>query len=110
MGLARCLTEVVVKLTGNPALAGDARVRDLADHADAYVTGFSYYDPMNKRRPHDDQGTYDRSYDLTVRFDPAKLDAALARLGAQPWRASAPSSSRSWPCRGRTRRGGSAWC
>lgn len=29
-------------------------------------------------------------YELTVRFDPAKIDAELARLGAPPWRGKRP--------------------
>jgi hypothetical protein len=39
---------------------------------------------------HDEQGTRDRPYDLTVRFDPAKVDAALRALGREPWTAPRP--------------------
>jgi uncharacterized protein len=38
----------------------------------------------------DEQGTRDRPYDLTVRFDQAKLDAALRGLGVAPWTAARP--------------------
>jgi uncharacterized protein len=33
----------------------------------------------------DEQGSRDRPYDLTVSFDPAKIDAALRSLGREPW-------------------------
>ncbi len=90
LGFARCLTEVLVKVSGAPRLADDPRVAALADHAEALVASFSYVDPDAWRLPHDDQGTYDRSQELTVRFDPAKIDAALISLGRTPWREERP--------------------
>src|ERR1700693_3369435 len=39
---------------------------------------------------HDEQGTRDRPYDLTVSFDEAKTDAALRSLGLEPWKKSRP--------------------
>ncbi len=89
-GFAECLREVMVKVSGDPRLWDSPAVRDLASHADALITSFGYIDPRAGIRPHDDQGTYDRSYDLTVRFDPAKIDAALAGLGQLPWRGARP--------------------
>ncbi len=90
-GFSRCMLEVLIKVTGDPELADDPRARDIASHPDAYVTSFGYYDPLSKQRPHDDQGTYDRSYDLTVRFDRSRIDSALALLGASPWRGERPA-------------------
>ena len=90
-GFTRALIAVLVKVSGNPRLTTDKRAAALAAHADALVTGFDYVDPMARRRPHDDQGSYDRSYDLTVRFDPARVDAALEGLGAQPWTGPRPA-------------------
>src|SRR5258708_31221082 len=34
---------------------------------------------------HDEQGTRDRPFALTVAFDPPKIDAALRSLGRAPW-------------------------
>ena len=34
---------------------------------------------------HDEQGTRDRPFDLTVEFHPAKIDALLKALGRTPW-------------------------
>jgi hypothetical protein len=85
-GFAECLTEVLVKVSGAPRLHDDPAVAKLAEHADTLVDTFSYVDPRAWFLHHDDQGTYDRSYELTVRFDPAKIDGALATLGVAPWR------------------------
>ena len=90
LGFAECLKEVLVKLTGMPRLRDDPGVAALADHADALVDRFTYVDPRAGLLHHDDQGTYDRSHELTVRFNPARVDAALAGLGAAMWRGSRP--------------------
>ena len=54
------------------------------------MTDFAFRDRLAGIPVHDEQGTRDRPYDLTVRFDPAKIDAALQKLGREPWRASRP--------------------
>ena len=89
-GFAQALREVLVKLTGEPLLLRDPRVAELAAHADALVLSFDYVDQLAGVPRHDEQGTYDRPQDLTVRFDPARIDAALAALGEQPWRGARP--------------------
>jgi hypothetical protein len=89
-GFARCLTDVMVKVSGNPALASDPRVAAVAAHADTMVVDYDYWDRMSGIRHHDSQGADDRPYNLTARFDPAKVDAALAELGEKPWGADRP--------------------
>jgi uncharacterized protein len=89
-GFAARLREVLAKVSGEPRLAEDPRVAALTAHADALVASFTYVDQMAGIKVHDDQGTYDRSYNLTVRFDPARIDQALADLGEQPWRGERP--------------------
>lgn len=89
-GFAQCLRDVLVKVSGETRLRDDPRVAELAAHADALVVSFDYVDQMAGIKVHDDQGTYDRSYNLTVRFDPAKIDLALADLGEHPWRGERP--------------------
>ena len=84
-GFAQSLREVLVKVSGEPRLGRDPRVAELAAHADRLVTKFDYVDQMAGIKVHDDQGTYDRSYNLTVEFDPAKVNATLADLGEHPW-------------------------
>jgi hypothetical protein len=90
LGFAECLTEVLVKVSGTPRLSNDPAVAALAAHADTLVEKFGYIDPWAWILHHDDQGTYDRSYELTVSFNPAKIDAALVTLGAPPWRGPRP--------------------
>lgn len=89
-GFARCLREVLVKVSGEPRLRNDPRTSGLAAHADALVASFDYVDQMAGIKVHDDQGTYDRSYNLTVRFDPVRIDEALSELGERPWRGERP--------------------
>jgi hypothetical protein len=90
-GFARCLRDVIVKATGNPALATDPRVTALMQHADTYVAYFLYRDTFEGIHHHDDQGTYDRPFDLTVQFDPPKIDSLLKDLGETPWTVKRPT-------------------
>jgi len=89
-GMAQCLREVLVKVSGEPRLKDDPRVAELAAHADRLVTAFEYVDMMAGIPKKDDQGSYDRPHKLTVHFDPAKIDGILAEFGATPWRGERP--------------------
>jgi uncharacterized protein len=89
-GMAQCLREVLVKVSGDPRLKDDPRVVELAAHADQFVDLFDYADMMAGIPKKDDQGSYDRPHKLTVHFDPAKIDGTLAELGRQPWRGERP--------------------
>jgi len=89
-GFAQCLQDVLVKVSGDPRLRADPRVIALAQHAGDYVVTFNYVDPIAGTRPKDDQGTYDRSENLTITFDPAKIDALLTSLGDPPWHGPRP--------------------
>jgi hypothetical protein len=89
-GFAACLEQVLVKVSGDPRLSGDPGVAALAGRAGALVAEFQYRDRMAGIPVHDEQGTRDRPYDLTVGFDPAKIDAALRTLRREPWRGPRP--------------------
>lgn len=89
-GFAQTLREVLVKVSGDPRLKGDPRIAQLADRAADFVACFTYADQMADVPLHDEQGTYDRPYKLTVTFDPDKIDAILATLGEKPWRGERP--------------------
>jgi hypothetical protein len=89
-GLAQCLRHVLVKLSGNPALADDPRVDMLGAKATTLLDSVAYIDRMSDSPHHDEQGTRDRPFTLIARFDPARTDAALARLGEHPWRGVRP--------------------
>jgi uncharacterized protein len=89
-GFATCLTDVLVKVSGDPGLIGDPRVVALSANARALVTGFKYRDRLEGIPIGDEQGTRDRPFDLTVDFFPEKIDAALKELGSTPWTAARP--------------------
>jgi hypothetical protein len=84
-GFATTLRQVLVKVSGDPTLASDPRVAAIAAEPAAFVAGFDYHDRMTGIPVHDEQGTRDRPYDLTVSFDHSKVDAALGALGHAPW-------------------------
>jgi hypothetical protein len=87
---ASALAEVLVKVSGDPRLFGDPRVAALAAQAGGMVAGFRYRDRLEGIPNHDEQGTRDRPYELTVTFDRARIDAALRGLGRTPWGATRP--------------------
>jgi hypothetical protein len=91
-GFAHCLTEVLVRLSGEPRLEHDPRVAALAAHADSRVASFDYADVLlGMGFPvHDDQGTADRPEYLVARFDHAKVEQALGELGEPVWRGGHP--------------------
>lgn len=89
-GFAQCLRTVLAKVSGNPRLEQDRRVDRFARQANLFVASFDYVDQMAAYHIKDDQGTYDRPFNLTVRFVPAKIDALLATLGERPWRGTRP--------------------
>ncbi|WP_192254141.1 DUF2066 domain-containing protein [Mesorhizobium caraganae] len=84
-GLAPCLEEVLVKVSGDPRLIGDPRVAEMSRHAADYATQIGYRDLLNNRPPHDEQGTHDRPQYITADFAPDKIDALLGSLGRKPW-------------------------
>ena len=83
--LGRALEAVLVKVSGDPRLASDARVETIGATAADYVDSFSYRDRMAGIPVHDEQGSRDRPYDLTVVFRPDGIDEALDALGSAPW-------------------------
>ena len=90
MGMARCLRTVLAKVSGNPGLENDPRVERYAREANLFVASFDYGDQDAAYHVKDDQGTYDRPFNLTVRFVPAMIDGLLEQLGDRPWRGGRP--------------------
>lgn len=84
-GFADCLMQVMLKLTGQPTLRGNAAVTSLTEHADTLVDHFVYVDPRAALLHHDDQGTYDRPHELTVWFRRQAVDDAIQQLGLSLW-------------------------
>jgi hypothetical protein len=89
--LGQCLKDVLKKVSGDPVIDRDSRVEAFASQAQAYIKSFSYRDRMEGIPIHDEQGTRDRPYDLTVDFHPEKIDELLQVLGQKPWTARRPT-------------------
>ena len=89
-GFAAGLADVLAKLSGDPSLIGDPAVAKLGETAANLVTTFSYRDLMAGIPLHDEQGTRQRPYILTIDFDRERIDAALKSLGRTPWPAERP--------------------
>jgi len=90
IGFAACLQDVLIKVAAAGRLADDPRLDAAKAHARDYVKAFSYHDQMSGTPTHDEQGTRDRPYDLTVEFDQGRIDGLLATLGLKPWSSHRP--------------------
>jgi hypothetical protein len=84
-GFRMCFENVLVKASGDASIAEDRRVPKLAARAADYITKFTYRDRLEGKPLKDEQGTYDRPHYLTCKFDQAKIDAILKKLGRKPW-------------------------
>lgn len=85
IGFRLAMEDVVVRVSGDYRLVESGKAKATIDGAAAYVARFSYRDLYEGRPVHDEQGTHDRPHELTVDFQPGKVDAALASLGSKPW-------------------------
>jgi hypothetical protein len=85
-----CLLDVLAKVSGDARLLGDPRAGKVAAGGTLLVTEYSFRDRYALRQIHDEQGTRDRPYYLTVTFDQPSVDAALAALGSKPWTGQRP--------------------
>lgn len=79
---------VMVKVSGDPRLLADPKLD--AGFDPTAVHTFSYRDLMAGIPKHDEQGTRDRPFELTIDYAPEKIAAALAALGRAPWGAERP--------------------
>ena len=90
LGVASCLEDVLIKVSGFQGLAGDPRLTPYKSNAENLVEALNYHDQMSGTATRDEQGTRDRPYDLIVDFDPKKIDDLLKALGIEPWLARRP--------------------
>lgn len=85
-----CLLDVLAKASGDARLLHDPRAQEIAAGGTLFVTEYSFRDRLAGRQIHDEQGTRDRPYYLTITFDPKRIDVALAELGSKPWAGERP--------------------
>ena len=82
-GFGRALEEVLVKVSGDARLGADPRVAALTGEAARYVETFSYRDRMADIPVHDEQGTRERPFELTVAFVPQGRSTRCWRRSAR---------------------------
>jgi hypothetical protein len=90
IGFRLAMEDVIVRVSGDHGLVASGVAKGMIERASDFVDSFSYRDRLEGIPIHDEQGTHDRPHDLTVTFDPGKIDAALISLGRQPWLAERP--------------------
>jgi len=90
LGLKMCFEDVLIKSSGDPSILDDDRIEALASNSRQFVVEFSYRDLLEGIPKHDDQGTRDRPFFLTCKFDPGKINGVLNLLGRKPWLANRP--------------------
>ncbi len=90
-GLAQCLDEVLVKVSGDPNIVDKPGLPALRRQAARLLRGIDYHDRMTGLPHHDEQGSRDRPFVLTADFDPAKIGQVLAGLGEAPWTGQRPA-------------------
>ena len=84
-GIIAAFRDVMVKVSGDQRLLGNAKTEAIATDAVNYVESFTYRDLLEGIPIHDEQGTRDRPFQLTVVFGKYPFDLALAALGRKPW-------------------------
>lgn len=89
-GFATCLEHVLIKVSGDPHVIAERRIARELKQASRLVEDFKYRDLLADLPIHDEQGTRDRPYELTVRFDPTAIDGLLREVGRTPWGATRP--------------------
>ncbi len=86
--LPKALSDVLVKVSGDPTLADNPRLARL--NAAAMVEDDVFLDRLSDIPHHDEQGTRDRPWDYIAHFDPDRIRATLATLGSSEWRGPRP--------------------
>ena len=84
-GMVRTLTQALVRVSGDARLAANPALAAFTRAPEAPVIDYTYRDLYAFRPIMDEQGTRDRPYAMTVRYDPLKIDAMLAAMGSRPW-------------------------
>ena len=85
IGFRLAMEDAIVRVSGDYRLITSGKAAAAIADAASFVAKFTYRDRLEGIPIHDEQGSHDRPHDLTVYFDHAKLDTALAALGSRPW-------------------------
>ncbi len=85
-GIERAFRQVLVKVSGTTQILQAKSLETYVSRSSEYVAGFYYRDRMEGIPHHDEQGSRDRPYDLTVEFYPDEIDQVVAVLGFHKWK------------------------
>jgi hypothetical protein len=84
-GYVACLRDVLVKVSGDPSVLQAPGIPALEARAGDLVIHHAYRDRMAGIPVHDEQGSRDRPYVMTVSFDPVLIEEELENLGSWAW-------------------------
>jgi hypothetical protein len=90
-GFRETLADVLVRLSADPDAPESPAGAALIAKAGRYVADFDLLDRKKGIQISDEQGTRDRSYILTVRFDRAALKSAMEAAGLPVWEGERPT-------------------
>ncbi|WGF89485.1 DUF2066 domain-containing protein [Marinivivus vitaminiproducens] len=90
-GIGEAFTEVMVKVTGDRTILAHPRFGQVRAAAEDAVRDLRYRDRKEGVQVSDEQGTRDRSFELTVVFEPIAIDNVARALDAEPWTGERPT-------------------
>jgi hypothetical protein len=90
-GLRLCLTEVLIKASGDPNIGTAKNFAAVIAQAPDMAVAIAYHDRMSGLPKHDEQGTRDRPFILTALFDASAVATALKALGSAVWTGRRPT-------------------
>lgn len=89
-GIREALPLVLSKLTADPELARLAVEKGLSVDAETLVEKLAYADRKEGVQISDEQGTRERSFELTVSFDAVRIGEIVEELGGSAWTGERP--------------------
>ena len=84
-GMREALPRMLTRLTVDHEMVQRAIAAGVEQSAESYVTGYAYLDRKEGVQISDEQGTRERSFELTVHFDAARINQLVAGLGGSVW-------------------------
>jgi uncharacterized protein len=84
-GFERAIVDVLKKRSGDSSITGEDIAKNIEGKIRDYVKNYTERDRMEGIPIHDEQGTRDRPFELTVTFHRNKIDELLMKMGSMAW-------------------------
>jgi uncharacterized protein len=84
-GFERAIVDVLKKRSGDPSITAEEVAKNIEGKIQDYVKSYTERDRMEGIPIHDEQGTRDRPFELTVTFHRNMVDALLKKMGTTAW-------------------------